>query len=107
MSNVLSLAPRGVLAVLLAGGEGRGEELHVEEVVLPDGAEHVLDHPLGARAEQVAELRGVRLWGKQNSSTPTSPAAPCYTACTQTTEVTKANNNNKLLKRTCQCSHII
>ena len=93
--------------MLLAGSEGGGEELDVEEVVLADGAEHVLDHPLGARAEQVAELRGVRLWGKQNSSTPTSPAAPCYTACTQTTEVTKANNNNKLLKRTCWCSHII
>ena len=58
----ISLAPRGVLAVLLAGREGGGEELYVEEVVLPDGAQHVLDHPLGARAEQVAELGGVRLW---------------------------------------------
>ena len=90
-TSVLSLAPRGVLAVLLAGGEGGGEELHVEEVVLPDGAQHILDHPLRAGAEQVAELRCVGLWGKQNSSTPPSP--PCYMACIQTTEVTKTNNN--------------
>ena len=32
--------------MLLAGSEGGGEELDVEEVVLADGAEHVLDHPL-------------------------------------------------------------
>ena len=56
------LASHGVLAVLLAGCQGGGEELDLEEVVLSDGAEHVLDHPLRARAEQVAELRGVRLW---------------------------------------------
>ena len=48
--------------MLLAGSEGGGEELDVEEVVLADGAEHVLDHPLRAGAEQVAELGGVRLW---------------------------------------------
>ena len=70
--------------MLLAGCQGRGEELDVEEVVLSDGAEHVLDHPLRARAEQVAELGGVRLWGKKDSSTPPSPGA-CYIACKQTT----------------------
>ena len=56
------LASHGVLTVLLAGCQGGGEELDLEEVVLSDGAENVLDHPLGARAEQVAELGGVRLW---------------------------------------------
>ena len=80
--------------MLLAGGKGGGEELDVEEVVLPDGAEHVLDHPLGAGAEQVAELRGVGLWGKENSSTPPPPACACYMArAHNTTEVTKTTNN--------------
>ena len=81
--------------MLLAGGKGGGEELDVEEVVLPDGAEHVLDHPLGAGAEQVAELRGVGLWGKENSSTPPPPATcACYMArAHNTTEVTKTTNN--------------
>ena len=55
-------AAGGVLTVLLAGCQGGGEELDLEEIVLSDGAEHVLDHPLRARAEQVAELGGVRLW---------------------------------------------
>ena len=62
--------------MLVAGGEGRGEELDVKEVVLADGAEHVLNHPLRAGTEQVAELWCVRLWGKHCSSTP--PPPPCY-----------------------------
>jgi len=47
--------------VLLAGGKGGHEQLHVQEVVRPDGAQHVLDHALGAGAQQVAELRRVSI----------------------------------------------
>ena len=52
-----------MLAVLLAGGERRDEELDVEKVVGADGAEHVLDHPLGAGAQQVAEFGRIRIYG--------------------------------------------
>ena len=48
--------------MLLAGGKGGHEQLHVQEVVRPDGAQHVLDHALGAGAQQVAELGRVRIW---------------------------------------------
>ena len=47
--------------MLLAGGEVGHEELHVQEVVGTDGAQHVLNHPLGAAAQQVAELGRVRV----------------------------------------------
>ena len=50
-----------MVAVLLAGGQAGHEQLHVQEVVGPDGAEHVLNHPLRAGGEQVAELGRVRV----------------------------------------------
>ena len=48
-----------VLAMVTAGGQVGGEELHVEEVVLSDGAEDVVNDALGAGSQEVAELGGV------------------------------------------------
>ena len=41
---------------------GDVERSYLQEVVLPYGAENVLYHAFGAGAEQITELRGVRLW---------------------------------------------
>ena len=55
-------APFSGLAVVVAALHRGDEQLHVQEVVGTDGAQHVLNHPLGAGVQQVAELGGVRLW---------------------------------------------
>ena len=44
-----------------AGRQAGREELDVQEVVLPHRAEVVVDDPLGAGAEEITELWGVRV----------------------------------------------
>ena len=44
-----------------AGGQAGGEELYVQQVVLAHRAEVVVDDPLGAGTEEVAELWSVRV----------------------------------------------
>ena len=45
-----------ILTLLFAGRQTWNKQLHRQEVVGSDGAQYVLDHSLGARAQQVAEL---------------------------------------------------
>ena len=44
-----------------AGGQAGGEQLDVQQVVLTHRAQVVVNDPLGAGAQEVAELRSVRV----------------------------------------------
>ena len=58
---VVISALRGPLTVVPAGGQAGGEQLDVQQVVLTHRAQVVVNDPLGAGAQEVAELRSVRV----------------------------------------------
>ena len=49
------------VTVVPAGGQAGGEQLDVQQVVLTHRAQVVVNDPLGAGAQEVAELRSVRV----------------------------------------------